>query len=342
MRKIITLFTLCLALSAQPVAAQGFWDNIKEKATEWKDKATRKVSEKVSEKTANSEILDRYRYKVPITGRKFLNIIPDDYMLQMSSQQYRSFVRSGNLSSNSRETARVKKVSQRISAAVSTLYRQQGMSSELKGFKWEFNLIKGSDINAFCMPGGKICVYDAMMPVADTDDMLAVVIGHEVAHAMAKHSAEHLTDAVITTVGLYAVIAMIQSSDMSKTKKIIASAIASAGATLTQLKFSRIDEAEADRLGLILAAMAGYDPEAAIPFWKRMGEKTGDKSVHDFYSTHPSNTNRISNIQSYLPEAKSYYKKHSSSSSTSSRKSSSSHRSSHSSHRSSRHSSHRR
>lgn len=304
MRKILILLTVILTISAQPATGQGFWSNLKGKATEWRNKA----SKKVNEHSASLSILDRYRYKVPITGRKFLNIIPDDYMLQFSEQQYRSYVRTGNISTNSRQSARVKNVAKRISSAVETLYRQQGMSNELKGFRWEFNLIKGTDINAFCMPGGKICVYEAMMPIADTDDMLAVVLGHEVAHAIAKHSAEHLTDELITTIGVYAVLSMIQSSDISSTKKIIAAAITSAGATLTTLKFSRIDEAEADRLGLILAAMAGYNPDAAIPFWQRMGAKSGSRSTHDFYSTHPSNSNRIKNIKSYMPEAKRYYR----------------------------------
>jgi len=322
--KNMMLKTLCatalLSANLQFSQAQGVWSTVKEKArSAWNSDTRKNAWEKTKElynEGKDSELskkamesLDEHRYTVPVKKRKFLNVIPDSYILSLSKEQYRSYLNSSRKSTNQAHIAQVKRVANRLSQAVRRLYIQNGLQSELANYEWEFNVVQNSDANAFCMPGGKIVVFDGILPIAGSDDALAVVMGHEIGHAIAKHSAEQMTDRVIEVGGLLLAYSIISGSDMSNTKKKLASIIAAAGVTLLDLMFSRMNETEADRLGLILTAMAGYDPGTAVGFWQRMGEKSINKSTHDWYSTHPSNTNRINDIKSMLPEARRYANK---------------------------------
>lgn len=324
-RNYKTLCVIILLLAdLQTVQSQSLWENVKEKAkSAWNSDTRKNAWEKTKEKTKeiyekgkdseigrkSQEALDAHRYTVPITKRKFLNIIPDSYILSLSKDQYKSYLSQSKKSTNQKQIAQVKRVANRLSQAVRKMYIDNGMQSEVSNFEWEFNVVQNKDANAFCMPGGKIVIYDGILSLADSDDALAVVMGHEIAHAIAKHSAEQMTKRVIEIGGIAIAYSIISNSDMSNRKKILASVLANAGITLMDLKFSRNNETEADRIGLILTAMAGYNPEVAVGFWQKMGEKSGNKSTHDWYSTHPSNANRIQNIKGMLPEAKRYYKK---------------------------------
>ncbi len=280
------------------------WEKTKSKTKEIYEKGK---DSKIGRKS--QEMLDAHRYTVPITNRKFLNIVPDSYILSLSKDQYKTYLRQSKNSTNQKHISQVKRVANRLSQAVRRFYIDNGMREEIANFEWEFNVVQNNDANAFCMPGGKIIIYDGILSLANTDDALAVVMGHEIAHAIAKHSAEQMTKRVIEIGGIAIAYSIISNSDMSDRNKTLSKILATAGFGLMDLKFSRNNETEADRIGLILTAMAGYNPEVAINFWQKMGEKSDNKSTHDWYSTHPSNANRISNIRGMLPEAKRYAKK---------------------------------
>ena len=201
----------------------------------------------------------------------------------------------------------VKRVGQKIATATEQYLRQNGMESEIKNFAWEFNLIKDDQVNAFCMPGGKIVVYEGLMKLVSSDDELAVVIGHEVAHAVAKHSNERMSQQVAAQYG-----AQILSKSLSEKSALIqnlAGAVYGVGAQYgVMLPFSRTHELEADYMGLVFMAMAGYNPDVAVNFWKKMSAGSNG-NVPEFMSTHPSDAHRISQIQKVLPEIKAAVKK---------------------------------
>ncbi len=313
--KYFVLRLLCvvvLCLFWQGATAQSVWGSIKEKASEaWNSDARRNAWEKTKEKVSSiteSDMLKSVEYTVPITGREFYNFVPDKYMLPLSEQQYQSYLKSNRISQDKTQTVQVNRVANRLIEATKKLLRDNGKKQELESFKWEVKLVNNPEANAFCMPGGKIVVYDGILSMANDDASLACVLGHEIAHAIAKHSAEQMTKGLMSTAGVLVLYSLITSDDMSSGRKRLYAILASSGLTLANLKFSRLNETEADRLGLIIAAMAGYDPEAAVGFWQKMGEKSQSRSSRDWYSTHPSNANRISNIKSFLPEARRYMK----------------------------------
>lgn len=304
------ILALLLCLPMQEAYSQSTWEKMKQKAkSAWNSDTRKELWEKTKEKAhavTESEMLKKFEYTVPVTNRSFYNLVPDKYLLPYSEQQYAAYVNGSKACTNAAQKAQVQRVAQKLIAATERLLRNNGKSSELKSFNWKINVVQSNEVNAFCMPGGKIVVYTGILPVADDDASLACVIGHEIAHAVAKHSAEQLSKQVMTTVGVAALYAMLTSDDMSNSERRMAQILAASGITLATLKFSRLNETEADRLGLIIAAMAGYNPEAAVPFWQRMGEKSSLKTTHDWFSTHPSNANRISNIKQFIPEAKRY------------------------------------
>lgn len=294
----------------QEAYSQSTWEKMKQKAkSAWNSDTRKNLWEKTKETAhavSESEMLKKFEYTVPVTNRSFYNLVPDKYLLPYSDQQYASYVNGSKACTNSAQKAQVQRVSQKLIAATERLLRNNGKAGELQNFKWKINVVQSDEVNAFCMPGGQIVVYTGILPVAGDDASLACVIGHEIAHAVAKHSAEQMSKQVMTTVGVAALYAMLTSDDMSRSERSMAQILAASGIPLATLKFSRLNETEADRLGLIIAAMAGYNPEAAVPFWQRMGEKSSLKTTRDWFSTHPSNANRISNIKQFIPEAKRY------------------------------------
>lgn len=243
---------------------------------------------------------------VPVTGRKQMLLVSDQEVLTLSLQQYDEFIKSAPLSTNKQNTALVVKVGQNIANAVETYMKNNGYASEIADFSWEFNLVKSNDVNAFCMPGGKIVVYEGILPVTQNETGLAVVLGHEVAHAVAKHANERMSQQVMSQYGSAALGTVLSGS--SATTQALGATLYGLGSQYgVMLPFSRKQELEADKLGLIFMAMAGYDPAQAEGFWQRMSANSGG-SVAEFASTHPSDATRIKEIQENLPEAMKYYK----------------------------------
>jgi predicted Zn-dependent protease len=243
---------------------------------------------------------------VPVTGRSRVNFIPDSSIMATSFQEYDKFLKENELSDNVKQTAIVKRVGNKIRQSVEKYFTEQGMATEINNYKWEFNLVKGEDKNAWCMPGGKVVVYEGIMPAAKNENGLAVVMGHEIAHAVAKHGNERMSQGLlIQTGGALLSAATNKQSAVSQQAFMTAYGI---GAQLGfMLPYSRVHEKEADYLGLIFMTMAGYNPNEAVGFWQRM-QADGGSQVPEFLSTHPSGTTRISEIKAAIPEILSKYK----------------------------------
>lgn len=243
---------------------------------------------------------------VPITGRRQLNLVSDSEMISLGQQQYQETLSKSRLSSNSQETAMVRRVGQRIQQAVETYFRQQNAMDQLAGYQWEFNLIEDKQENAWCMPGGKVAVYTGILPITQDENGLAVVMGHEIAHAVAKHGNERMSQGLVQQLGGQALsVALANNSQATQQLALQAFGV---GTGVTLLKYGRNQESEADHLGLIFMAIAGYDPRGAITFWQRMDARENQASPPEFLSTHPSNGTRVADIQRELPEALKYYK----------------------------------
>lgn len=260
---------------------------------------------------------------VPITGRTQHLLVDDAQVLSLSNQQYQSYMKTAKKSASASNTAMVQRCGRRLADAVEEFLTYNGMIKELKEYSWEFNLVQDASANAFCMPGGKIVVYEGILPYTQTEDALAIVLGHEIAHAVAKHSAERLSKQVKAQYGSQILSGMLSGSGTAT--QVLAQEAFGLGAEYGYIKpFSRKQESEADRLGLVFAAMAGYNPDVAVSFWQRMSQQGGSTPV--ILSDHPSDAKRIKDIQKWLPEARQYAKSSGSaakSSSTSSAKTSS-------------------
>jgi predicted Zn-dependent protease len=243
---------------------------------------------------------------VPITGRRQLSLIPDNEMLSMSFQEYDQFLKENSLSKNRRETQMVKTVGTRIQGAVEQYFADQNLSQQLEGYEWEFNLVESDEVNAWCMPGGKVVVYTGILPVTQDDTGLAVVMGHEIAHAIAKHGNERMSQGLLAELGGIALQEALRNKP-DTTRQVWMTAFGLGAQVGVLLPFSRLQESEADHLGLIFMAMAGYDPRYAVGFWERMAQKGGGKPP-EFLSTHPSDQTRIKKIEQEIPEALQYYR----------------------------------
>ncbi len=243
---------------------------------------------------------------VPITGRSQLNLIPDNEMLSMSFQQYDQFLKSNKESTNAKDFALVKKVGERVADAVNRYFAEHNLSSQLNGYKWEFHLIDSKEANAWCMPGGKVVVYTGILPITKTEAGLAVVLGHEIAHAVAKHGNERMSQALLTQLGGVALAEAIKSKP-AETQNLFMAAFGIGTQVGVLLPYSRLQESEADHLGLIFMAMAGYDPNEALDFWQRMAVAMKGQAPPEFLSDHPSDQTRINDIKNELPEALKYY-----------------------------------
>lgn len=242
---------------------------------------------------------------VPVTGRKQLLIMPESEMVQMSLTSYNDFLKENKLSTNQKDAARVKEVGQRIAAAVEVYLKSQGMESLVKDYQWEFNLVQSKEVNAWCMPGGKVVVYEGIMPLCPTDDDLAVVMGHEIAHAVARHGNERMSQQLVVQAGS-AAAAIALKDKPEQTQALLGAAIGLGANYGVMLPFSRKHELEADRMGLIFMTIAGYNPEEAIPFWTRMAGVGSGQKPPEFMSTHPSDSHRVEQIKALLPEVRKY------------------------------------
>ena len=244
---------------------------------------------------------------VPVTGRRQLSLLPESEMIAMGLTNYSDFLQENQLSTDRTNTTLVREVGKNISDAVIKYFADNNMSSQLNGYQWEFNLVDDPTPNAWCMPGGKVVVYTGLLPYTQNADGLAVVISHEIAHAVARHGNERMSQAMLTQLGGIALGEALRSKP-EQTQMLFGAAFGLGAQYGVMLPYSRAHELEADRLGLIFMAMAGYDPQAAIPFWERM-TSMGGQSPPEFLSTHPADATRIQNIRSVMPEALSYYRK---------------------------------
>jgi predicted Zn-dependent protease len=245
---------------------------------------------------------------VPVTGRSRLSLIPGSSTLSMSAQQYDTFLKENKLSQDQQQTATVKRVGARIQGAVERYFTSGGQQDYLKNYKWEFNLVEDKQVNAWCMPGGKVVVYTGILPVARDDAGLAVVMGHEIAHAIAEHGNERMSQGLVAQYGGELLSTMLATKP-DATKQLWMSAYGVGTQYGALMPYGRMQESEADHLGLVFMTMAGYDPNVAVAFWERMAAGKGGKASPEFLSTHPSDATRIANIKRLIPEVVAKYKK---------------------------------
>ncbi|MBR1889965.1 MAG: M48 family metallopeptidase [Alloprevotella sp.] len=243
--------------------------------------------------------------KVPLTGRTQRLLVSDAQVLSLSSEQYTSYMKTAKASTDKKNTEMVKRVGQKLATAVEKYLTANGYAEDVKNFSWEFNLVQDATANAFCMPGGKIVVYEGLLPITKDESSLAIVLGHEIAHAVARHSAEQLTSQLKAQYGAQAANYILGAVGGGQWQQI-GNAAFSFGSNSLLRKFSRSNESEADYMGLVFAAMAGYNPAVAVDFWQRMASNSSS-STPEFFSDHPSDATRIANIQRWLPEAQKYY-----------------------------------
>ena len=244
-----------------------------------------------------------------VTGRKQLSLIPESALQQEAVSQYQSFLQQNKVVSetNSRDAEMVRRVGTRLANAITQYYTSKGLGKELEGYKWEFNLVDNKQVNAWCMPGGKVVVYTGLLPVAQNEAALAIVLGHEITHAVAHHGQERMSQAILAQ-GLQ-IGGDLFTGGNPQANNIFNSIFAPSAQIGVLLPNSRNQEYEADHYGLLFAAMAGYNPREAIPFWTRMANLSQNANrPPEFLSDHPVDSKRIQKIQSYMPEALSYYK----------------------------------
>jgi len=246
--------------------------------------------------------------EVPVTHRKGLHLVPESELLTLSFQQYNDVIKKSKLSTDQKKIQMVRRVGERIARSSEAFLRESGRGDQISNYKWEFNVIEDDKVvNAWCMPGGKVAVYTGILPYTQDETGLAVVLGHEVAHAIADHGNERMSQALLANMGGMA-LSVALANKPSQTRELFMT-VFGAGATVGfLLPYSRLHESEADRIGLMFMARAGYDPRAAIPFWERMNKQEGAKPPQ-FLSTHPAPESRIANIKTHIPEALPYYQR---------------------------------
>lgn len=242
---------------------------------------------------------------VPITGRQQFNIVSDQTILSTSTEQYQQFMNENTLSRDAAATSMVKRVGANIQRAVTRYFTDQQQAAALNGYNWEFNLVEDTEVNAWCMPGGKVVVFTGILPITYNETGMAVIMGHEIAHAVAKHGNERLSEALLIQLGGVALDQAMRQKPQ-ETRDMYNQAYGIGSEVGLMLPFSRVQETEADELGLIFMAMAGYDPQQAIPFWERMARQPGT-APPQFLSSHPSDRTRIENLRKIMPKAMAYY-----------------------------------
>lgn len=246
--------------------------------------------------------------KVPVTGRKQVNLLPESSLVSMGLTSYNEFLATHKTSTNTAEVNRLRMIGSRLAEAVTRYMRNNNMADRIENYKWEFNLIEDKQVNAWCMPGGKVVFYTGILPICKDDNGIAVVMGHEIAHAVARHGNERMSQALLVEAGGLALDAAL-AQQPQQTRNMFFTAYGVGSAVGVMLPFSRLHESEADRLGLIFMAMAGYNPNTAVDFWQRMAAQKKGSSTPEFLSTHPADASRIRDIKKHMPEAMTYYRK---------------------------------
>lgn len=244
-----------------------------------------------------------------ITGRKQMQFFNESDIQSMAAQQYRQFLTENKVVNTtvSKDAEMVRRVGQRIAAAITLYYKEKGLGSELEGYQWEYNLVDSKEVNAWCMPGGKIVVYTGLLPITQNEAALAAVMGHEIAHALAKHGNERMSQSTMQQLGGVA-LSVAVANKTPEAQNLLLSAYGIGSTVGGTLPFSRKHELEADRLGIIYAALAGYNPQEAIALWERMAKASGGQRPPEMLSTHPAEATRIEKLKAMMPEAMKYYK----------------------------------
>lgn len=241
-----------------------------------------------------------------VTGRKQLSLVSESELQLMATNQYQAFLKENKpLPSSNSQAAMVDRVGERIANAITRYYTNEGKGEVLEGYQWEFNTVDSKEANAWCMPGGKVVVYTGLLPITQDETGLAIVMGHEIAHAIASHGNERMSAGMVQQ-GLGAAVQVAMAQKPAETQNLFLTAFGVGSQVFGILPFSRKQETEADEFGLIFAAMAGYDPRQAVPFWERMAQQGGG-APPEFLSTHPSNQTRIRNLERFMPKAMKYY-----------------------------------
>lgn len=246
--------------------------------------------------------------KVPVTGRKQVHLIPESEMIALAITQYSETIAASKVINGTADANMVNAVGNKIAGAAEVLMKQSNQSARLQGFAWEYHLLENKEPNAWCLPGGKIAVYSGLLPISKTEAGLAVVLGHEVGHAIAQHGNERMTEQLAVQAGGTG-LSILMAQKPAETQQIYQAAYGYGAQYGAVLPFSRLQESEADKIGLVLMAMAGYDPNEAVGLWERMKAASAGASIPEFMSTHPSDQRRIDDIKKFLPEAMKYYKK---------------------------------
>lgn len=244
-------------------------------------------------------------YKNPVTGRSALNLVDESEMRSMANQQYAAFLSSNSPQKGTRDAEMVQRVGGKMATAVQQYLSSIGQSGLISGYQWEFNLVNNNEANAWCMPGGKVAVYTGLMPLVGNEAGLATVVGHEIAHAVSRHANERASQQLAAEFGGQALGAVLGSNPGAASQ--VFGAAVGIGTQGALLKFSRDQESEADHMGVIFMALAGYNPNEALNFWSRMSAKAGAKPP-EILSTHPSDQTRMNNLRKWIPEAMKYYK----------------------------------
>ena len=243
---------------------------------------------------------------VPVTGRNQLSIIPASQLMSMSFQQYDEFLKENKVSNDAKQTATIKNVGMKIQKAVEQYMANNNLSSHLNGYAWEYNLVDNEQVNAWCMPGGKVVFYTGILPICKDEAGIATVMGHEIAHAIAEHGGERMSQGLIVQLGGMGLQAALEN-EPALTQQLAMTAFGIGSQLGVMLPFSRLHESEADHMGLIFMAMAGYNPNSAVEFWQRMAAQSSG-AAPEFLSTHPANQTRINELKKLIPEAMQYYK----------------------------------
>lgn len=245
--------------------------------------------------------------KVPITGRRQLNLLPESQMMSMSLSQYQQFLsQTPPLPASDARVVIVRRIGKRLADAATQYLAENNASDRVADFAWEFNVVDEPTVNAWCMPGGKVVVYTGILPVTKDEASLALVMGHEIAHAIARHGNERMSQAMAVQ-GAGMTLDVMTSQKPTLTRDLFLQSFG-IGSQLGLLAYSRNQESEADKMGLVFMAMGGYDPRVAPAFWQRMAAQSGGQKPPELMSTHPSDERRIADLEAYMPEALKYYK----------------------------------